>query len=94
MTDLWCDQHTTRGNLSGVIDRMIEAGLVSREEDPTDRRKKQIHLTTAGQKKHDGIESMMKLHIPDFLESTKDIPLITLTASLQKIRDIHIYALK
>ncbi len=45
MTDLWCDHHTTRGNLSGVIDRMIEAGLVSRKEDATDRRKKQISLT-------------------------------------------------
>lgn len=45
MTDLWCDQHTTRGNLSGVIERMIDSGLVSRKEDKVDRRKKRISLT-------------------------------------------------
>lgn len=45
MTDLWCDHHTTRGNLSGVIERMIDAGLVSRKEDKADRRKKRISLT-------------------------------------------------
>jgi len=45
MTDLWCNHHTTKGNLSGVIDRMIDAGIVSRKEDKQDRRRKQISLT-------------------------------------------------
>lgn len=25
MTDLWCHQHTTRGNLTGIVHRMIQA---------------------------------------------------------------------
>lgn len=94
MTDLWCDQHTTRWNLSGVIDRMIDSGLVSRKEDPIDRRKKQISLTKIWQKKHDEIEALMKKHIPDFIKNIEDVPLVTLTTSLQKIRDVHINALK
>lgn len=94
MTDLWCDQHTTRWNLSGVIDRMIDSGLVSRKEDPIDRRKKQISLTKIWQKKHDEIEALMKKHIPNFIKNIENVPLVTLTTSLQKIRDVHINALK
>jgi DNA-binding MarR family transcriptional regulator len=94
MTDLWCDQHTTRGNLSGMIDRMIDAGLVSRKEDTADRRKKQISLTKLWQKKHDEIETLMRKHIPGFIDQIKDIPLVELTSSLQMIRDVHIHALK
>lgn len=94
MTDLWCDQHTTRWNISGVIDRMIDAGLVSRREDPHDRRKKQITLTKLWQRKHDEIESIMRKHIPDFMKKIEWIPLETITSSLQKIRDVHINALQ
>ena len=94
MTDLWCDHHTTRGNLSGVIDRMIESGYVSRREDASDRRKKQITLTKIGQKKHDEIETMMRKHIPEFSKKISEIPLESVTTSLQMIRDIHINALK
>lgn len=94
MTDLWCDHHTTRGNLSGMIDRMIDAGLVSRKEDVADRRKKQITLTKLWQKKHDEIETLMRKHIPDFVEKIKEIPLVEITESLQMIRDLHIQALK
>ena len=94
MTDLWCNQHTTRGNLSGMIDRMIDAGLVSRKEDTADRRKKHISLTKLWQKKHDEIEAMMRKHIPGFVDQIKDIPLVELTSSLQMIRDVHIHALK
>jgi DNA-binding MarR family transcriptional regulator len=94
MTELWCDHHTTRGNLSGVIERMIEAGLVSRREAVTDRRKKQITLTKTGQAKHDEIEALMRRHIPEFLARIHDIPLVQVTASLQMIRDVHLNALK
>lgn len=94
MTELWCDQHTTRGNLSGMIDRMIDAWIVSRKEDVADRRKKRISLTKLWQKKHDEIETLMRKHIPDFIDNIKDIPLVEITSSLQMIRDVHINALK
>lgn len=94
MTDLWCDHHTTRGNLSGVIDRMIDSGLVSRKEVTSDRRRKQITLTKLGHKKHDEIEAMMRKHIPAFIKKTADIPLTEVTSSLQMIRDLHLNGLK
>lgn len=94
MTELWCDHHTTKGNMTGMIDRMIDAGLVSRKEDTADRRKKHITLTKLGQKKHDEIEALMRKHVPDFIDHIKDIPLVEMTNSLQMIRDIHTNALK
>ena len=94
MTDLWCDQHTTRWNLSGMVNRMIHAGLVSREEDSIDRRKKHITLTPLGRKKHQEIESLMRKHIPDFITQVQGIPLSEMTSALQTIRDIHNLALK
>ena len=94
ITDLWCEQHTTRGNLSGIINRMVDSGLVSRKEDTTDRRKKHITLTKLWQEKHDQIEALMRTHVPNFINNINEIPLIELTASLQMIRDVHINALK
>lgn len=94
MTDLWCEQHTTRGNLSGIVNRMVDSGLVSRKEDATDRRKKHITLTKLWQEKHDQIEALMRTHVPDFIDNIKEIPLVELTNSLRMIRDVHINALK
>jgi DNA-binding MarR family transcriptional regulator len=38
----------TKGNVSGMIERMIEAGLVERRADPDDRRSYQLFATDAG----------------------------------------------
>lgn len=39
----------TPGNLTGVVDRLESAGLVSRQRDPQDRRCIHVSLTEAGQ---------------------------------------------
>lgn len=38
----------TKGNVSGLIDRLVEAGLVERRPIPGDRRSHALHLTPAG----------------------------------------------
>ena len=38
----------TKGNVCGLINRMEEAGLVERRQDPDDRRPNRLHLTPAG----------------------------------------------
>ncbi len=38
----------TKAAVSQMVDRLVEAGLVSRNEDPTDRRSKLICLTDSG----------------------------------------------
>lgn len=40
--------YVTKGNVSGLIDRLVEAGLVERRPLPGDRRSHALHLTTRG----------------------------------------------
>ena len=46
--DLAARLYVTKGNVSGLIDRLVEAGLVERRPIPEDRRSHALHLTTAG----------------------------------------------
>ncbi|GEP10472.1 MarR family winged helix-turn-helix transcriptional regulator [Methylobacterium gnaphalii] len=40
--------YVTKGNVSGLIDRLVEAGLVERRAIPGDRRSHALHLTSEG----------------------------------------------
>jgi MarR family transcriptional regulator, organic hydroperoxide resistance regulator len=40
--------YVTKGNVSGLIDRLVDAGLVERRSAPTDRRSNALYLTDAG----------------------------------------------
>lgn len=40
--------YVTKGNVSGLIDRLVEAGLVERRASPEDRRSHALHLTATG----------------------------------------------
>jgi DNA-binding MarR family transcriptional regulator len=40
--------YVTKGNVSGLIDRLVEAGLVERRPIPGDRRSHALYLTAAG----------------------------------------------
>jgi DNA-binding MarR family transcriptional regulator len=40
--------YVTKGNVSGLLDRMVEAGLVERRAIPGDRRSNGLHLTPKG----------------------------------------------
>jgi len=90
MKQLWCDHHTTKWNMSGIIDRMIDAGLVSRLEDKNDRRQKAISITKLWIKKYTTLESDMRGQIPEFIKKIGSIPLQELTLSLQTITHIHL----
>lgn len=46
--DLAARLYVTKGNVSGLIDRLVEAGLVERRAIPGDRRSHALHLTEAG----------------------------------------------
>ena len=46
--DLAARLYVTKGNVSGLIDRLVEAGLVERRSIPGDRRSHALHLTEAG----------------------------------------------
>lgn len=76
--------------MTGMIDRMIDAGLVSRIEDANDRRQKKISITKLGIKKYNQIEQDMRSHVPDFMEKIGDLPLQKLTESLITIKQVHL----
>lgn len=40
--------YVTKGNVSGLVDRLVEAGLVERRPIPGDRRSHALHLTARG----------------------------------------------
>lgn len=42
--------------LCRMVDRMEESGLVERQQDPTDRRARRLHLTSRSRSEIDGIE--------------------------------------
>ena len=42
--------YVTKGNVSGLVDRLVEAGLVERRASPGDRRSHALHLTRAGRR--------------------------------------------
>ncbi|MEE7458947.1 MarR family transcriptional regulator [Methylorubrum populi] len=46
--DLAARLYVTKGNVSGLIDRLVEAGLVERRAIPGDRRSHALHLTPVG----------------------------------------------
>ncbi|MFG1946378.1 MarR family winged helix-turn-helix transcriptional regulator [Nonomuraea sp. NPDC048826] len=46
--DLAHDLGVTLGTVTGLVDRLVAHGLVSRHEDPQDRRVRRVELTTAG----------------------------------------------
>lgn len=76
--------------MTGMIDRMIDAGLVSRTEDANDRRQKKISITKLGIKKYNQIEQDMRSHVPDFMKKIGDLPLQKLTESLTTIKQVHL----
>jgi MarR family transcriptional regulator, organic hydroperoxide resistance regulator len=42
--------YVTKGNVSGLVDRLVEAGLVERRASPGDRRSHALHLTRDGRR--------------------------------------------
>jgi MarR family transcriptional regulator, organic hydroperoxide resistance regulator len=42
--------YVTKGNVSGLVDRLVEAGLVERRAFPDDRRSHALHLTGKGRR--------------------------------------------
>lgn len=42
--------YVTKGNVSGLVDRLVEAGLVERRSSPGDRRSHALHLTDTGRR--------------------------------------------
>ena len=80
--------YVTKGNISGLIDRLAEAGLVERRSTAADRRQHAIHLTKAGRAMADKAIQVQRRWIAATLGRMTEPALEALEAQLIGLRDI------
>ena len=76
-----------RSNVTGLVDRMEQAGWVERKAEPGDRRVKRVRLTRAGSQL---LEKAEKVYFDKIKSAMSDIPketLDTLCNTLEVLRD-------
>jgi len=80
--------YVTKGNISGLIDRLAEAGLVERRSTASDRRQHAIHLTKAGRAMAEKAIAVQRRWIAATLGRMAEPDLAALEAQLVTLRDI------
>jgi DNA-binding MarR family transcriptional regulator len=80
--------YVTKGNISGLIDRLTEAGLVERRSIASDRRQHAIYLTDAGRRKAETAIAVQHRWIASTLGRMNGPDLEALEAKLVALRDI------
>lgn len=59
-------------NIVGIVDRLQQRGLVSRQASPSDRRVKQVMLTSAGDQMRQAFQSRLQAQVPVLSELDDD----------------------
>jgi MarR family transcriptional regulator, organic hydroperoxide resistance regulator len=80
--------YVTKGNISGLIDRLAEAGLVERRSAAADRRQHAIYLSEAGRRMAENAIAVQRRWIASTLGRMSEPDLETLEAKLVALRDI------
>jgi MarR family transcriptional regulator, organic hydroperoxide resistance regulator len=80
--------YVTKGNISGLIDRLEEAGLVERRSTEIDRRQHALYLTGAGREKAERAIAVQLRWIASTLGRMADADLAALETQLIALRDI------
>ena len=80
--------YVTKGNISGLIDRLMEAGLVERRSTANDRRQHAIYLTGAGRRMAEKAIDVQRRWIAATLGRMSEPDLEALEAKLVALRDI------
>jgi MarR family transcriptional regulator, organic hydroperoxide resistance regulator len=86
-SDLAQRLYVTKGNVSGLIDRLVEAGYVERRSAPGDRRSNALFLTAEGrQVALDGIR-LQKAFVADTLGKMSGDDLVRLDSAISAWRE-------
>lgn len=80
--------YVTKGNISGLIDRLADAGLVERRSTANDRRQHAIYLTEAGRAMAERAIAVQRRWIASTLGRMAESDLEALEAKLLALRDI------
>jgi DNA-binding MarR family transcriptional regulator len=72
-------------SLVRLLDRLVEHGLLERRPDPKDRRANKLHLTRAGRRLVDDLDSLRDSIALDVL---RDVPNEAIRTSLQTLVDV------
>ena len=80
--------YVTKGNISGLIDRLAEAGFVERRSTANDRRQHAIYLTGAGRAMAETAIAVQRRWIASTLGRMSERDLEALEARLLALRDI------
>jgi MarR family transcriptional regulator, organic hydroperoxide resistance regulator len=80
--------YVTKGNISGLIDRLTEAGLVERRSIASDRRQHAIYLTKAGRAMAENAIAVQRRWIAATFGRMAESDLEALEAKLVALRDI------
>ena len=80
--------YVTKGNISGLIDRLAEADLVERRSTASDRRQHAIYLTEAGRRMAERAIAVQHRWIASTLGRMAEPDLEVLEAQLVALRDI------
>jgi len=86
-SDLAARLYVTKGNVSGLIDRLVEAGLVERRSAPGDRRSNAVFLTPEGRKAADEGLRAQKAFVDETLGRIEPGSLALLDGILTQWRD-------
>ena len=72
-------------NVTGMVDRLEERGLVQRGRDPADRRVVRVHLTAAGNRIPDGMEGLQRDVLGRVLQAMDRETLVRCLAVLDEV---------
>ncbi|HRD76421.1 MAG TPA: MarR family transcriptional regulator [Hyphomicrobiaceae bacterium] len=83
----------TKGNLTGLVDTLVEAGLVAREAVPGDRRAQNIRLTRGGTDQFSRMAAAHEAWLAELLGELDRKTLVSLIDELDQVkRSFHLHA--
>ena len=80
----------SNGNVTGIVDRLVEDGLVVRVEVEGDRRATRVRLTNEGRRAFEAMAVQHAQWIQQFIDPLDDREVVETTAVLEKIRKVEI----
>jgi DNA-binding MarR family transcriptional regulator len=87
MGELAGSLRVTMGAATGLVDRLVQQGLVQREPDPNDRRIVRVRLTAAGRRAHAALVRGVRRRLSAALEKLSPEQRAQVAAALAMLRD-------